>query len=61
MQRNLSNATPGGSPYDSLKGNKVWSIVEKAIQDLVDNHDMSETTHRDYIVGYICKKLEDQQ
>jgi len=36
-------------------------IVEKAIQDLVENHDIVETARRDYIVGTICKKLERQQ
>jgi hypothetical protein len=32
--------------------------VDKAINDLVDNQDLVEATQRDYIVGYICKKLE---
>jgi hypothetical protein len=32
--------------------------VERAIQDLVENHDIAETTRREYIVGYICKQLE---
>jgi len=47
-------------PYDSYKGEKIWRVVEKAMQDLVENHDIVETTHRDYIVGYICKMLEQQ-
>jgi hypothetical protein len=45
-------------PYDSNKGSQVWIVVENAIQDLVNNNDIVETTTREYIVGYICKKLE---
>jgi hypothetical protein len=44
-------------PYDLYKETKEWKIVEKAIQDLVENNDIAETTGRDYIVGYICKQL----
>ncbi|MGD0631503.1 MAG: hypothetical protein ABR987_19405 [Terracidiphilus sp.] len=35
----------------------VWEVVNAAIDDLVKNGDLVETTRRDYIVGYICKKL----
>jgi hypothetical protein len=45
------------SPYDLYKETKEWKIVEKAIQDLVENNDIAETTGRDYIVGYLCKQL----
>jgi len=58
---NPEMAGASGSPYDSLKGTETWMIVEKAIQDLVENHDIVETARRDYIVGTICKKLERQQ
>jgi hypothetical protein len=46
------------SPYDLYKGTKIWEIVEKAIEDLIANNDIAETTQRDYIVGYICKQLQ---
>jgi hypothetical protein len=45
-------------PYDSYKGTNAWRIVEKAIQDLAENRDIIETTRRHYIVGYICKELQ---
>ena len=32
--------------------------MDKAIDDLVENGDLTETTRREYIVGYICKKLQ---
>jgi len=50
--------TPTAFPYDVYKGTRVWMTVERAIQDLVENHDIAETTRREYIVGYICKQLE---
>jgi hypothetical protein len=40
------------------RGTPVWKLVDKAINDLVENKDLVETTRRDYIVGYICEKLE---
>ncbi len=45
-------------PYEAYRGTPTWNIVEKAIDDLVENEDLVETTGRDYIVGYICKKLK---
>jgi hypothetical protein len=44
-------------PYEMYRGTRVWKVVEKAINDLVDNKDLVEKTPRDYIVGYMCKKL----
>jgi len=49
---------PSASPYETQKGTPVWRIVDNAINDLVKNKDLVETTHRDYIVGYICEKLQ---
>jgi len=45
------------SPYEIHRGTPVWKVVDKAINDLIENGDLTETTPRDYIVGYICKKL----
>lgn len=44
-------------PYGNFFGTKTWSVVDKAIQDLVENQDLEELTHRSYIVGYLCKWL----
>jgi hypothetical protein len=46
------------SPYAIHRGTRVWKVVDKAIDDLVENGDLTETTRREYIVGYICKKLQ---
>ncbi len=43
--------------YQEYKENPLWEIVDKAINDLVENDDIVETTARDYIVGYIVEKI----
>jgi hypothetical protein len=42
-------------PYLAWQGTPLWRAVEKAVADLVENRDLVEKTHREYIVGYICK------
>jgi len=54
-----STTTSPAFSYDSHRGTDTWRVVEKAIDDLVENNDIAETTRRDYIVGYICKELEE--
>jgi hypothetical protein len=35
----------------------LWKALGKGISDLVENQDLKEVEHRDYIVGYLCKVL----
>jgi hypothetical protein len=60
MNRKTRGAKPASSvsPYETLKATPIWVIVDNAINDLVKNKDLVETTRRDYIVGYICEKLQ---
>ena len=44
-------------PYERWKTDPLWSAVNTAISDLVDNTDLKELTARDYIVGYIVMKI----
>ena len=44
-------------PYEALKGTDLWVLISRAIEDLVGNQDILENTPREYIVGYIVKKL----
>jgi hypothetical protein len=44
-------------PYEDFESIQLWKIVDKAIGDLVKNGDIEEKTRREYIVGYICKRL----
>ncbi len=56
--RNKTDVEPEAFPYERYKETQAWKICDEAINDLVENHDITETTQRDYIVGYLCKKLE---
>jgi hypothetical protein len=44
-------------PYEEFRGTARWRLLEDALGELVENRDLVEQTHRDYIVGYLCKKL----
>jgi hypothetical protein len=44
-------------PYEEFRGTANWRLLEDALRELVENRDLVEQTHRDYIVGYLCKKL----
>ena len=49
------------TPYDEYKMNPAWSVVEKALDELVDNQDIVFQTVPDYVIGYIVKKLEESK
>jgi hypothetical protein len=55
---NETDTEARGFPYEQYRGTETWKIVDVAISDLVKNQDIAETTQRDYIVGYLCQKLE---
>ncbi len=44
-------------PYKNLEGTAVWLIVDSALADLEENQDLTLTTAREYVVGYLCKSL----
>ena len=46
-------------PYSDLEGTLLWSVVSGAIEELVANNDLQETTARVYIAGYIVRKILD--
>ena len=45
------------APYEQFKGLPVWSVLDQAIEKLVKNNDIKETTGRAYIVGFLVKAL----
>lgn len=48
-------------PYAQFKELKAWKVVDRAIEDLVENQDMVEATVRKCIVGYILKRLSENE
>ena len=45
-------------PYRRWEGTPLWRVIEKAVRDLVENHDLVEDEYHEYIVGYICKIID---
>ncbi|MDF2067624.1 hypothetical protein [Bacillus sp. Cr_A10] len=46
-------------PYELFEGTPLWEVINKGIDDLVENNDIEETTQREYIVGYLCKLIKE--
>lgn len=44
-------------PYAQYKKLAAWKVLSRAIDDLVENQDLVETTVRKCIVGYLIKRL----
>lgn len=44
-------------PYSRFEGTRIWGTVERALEELVENQDLEETTDRRYIVGYLVQEL----
>jgi hypothetical protein len=47
-------------PYREFKSTPEWIALDRAIGELVENRDLTETTSRKYIVGYLCKALANE-
>ncbi|WP_169834556.1 hypothetical protein [Paenisporosarcina indica] len=45
------------NPYIKFEHTPLWAVINKGIEDLVENNDIEETTRREYIVGYLCKVI----
>ncbi len=43
--------------YEQYKEEIIWKYIEKVIKELEGNQDIKVTTHIDYVVGYLVKKL----
>jgi hypothetical protein len=51
------NTTYGDGVYLEFRGYEAWNVVDRAINDLIENQDLEETTVHQLIVGYIVKAL----
>ena len=51
----------GGRLYSKYETHPLWSLIDKAVSDLVRNGDLEELTRRHYLVGYICKMVLDSK
>jgi hypothetical protein len=46
-------------PYVKYENTPLWSTIEKAVNELVKNQDIDLTTKKEYVIGYLCKKISD--
>ena len=46
-------------PCERFEGTPLWEAINKGIDDLVKNNDIEETTRKEYIVGYLCKLINE--
>lgn len=46
-------------PYKRYEKTAVWRAIEQGVADLIENGDISESTPRDYVVGYLTKQVLD--
>jgi hypothetical protein len=44
-------------PYTKYEGRPTWRRISKAIADLEKNGDLTITTYRPHVIGYICRSL----
>jgi hypothetical protein len=49
------------TPYDKYKTTPEWTLVDKALTDLIANQDIALTTQQEYVVGYISKQLAESK
>ena len=46
-------------PYLNFESTEQWNQIYKLIQDLIDNNDLELYTPMEYVVGYLCKGLNE--
>lgn len=46
-------------PYKKYEDTELWANIKQSIKDLEKNQDLSLIEWHEYIVGYICKQLDE--
>lgn len=44
-------------PYKLHEDTQLWKTLNRGIEQLVENGDISESTSREHIVGYLCQMI----
>lgn len=45
-------------PYQEYEDTKLWAELESSILALVDNSDIKLTTSPEYVIGFLCSRLD---
>lgn len=46
-------------PYKKYEGTHLWTIIKDCLNDLKENQDIIVNTREEYIIGYLCKHLDE--
>jgi hypothetical protein len=44
-------------PYEKYEPTEIWVIIRKSLRELEKNNDIVITTHKNYVIGFLCKAL----
>lgn len=47
-------------PYKKYENTDLWKVVHVCINELLENQDLDLTTKEEYVVGYICKSIDEK-
>ena len=47
--------------YAEYEGSSLWKEVAKLVRELEENNDLTVTTRPEYVIGYICRGLEENK
>jgi len=48
-------------PYQKYEKTKEWKIISDSLDLLCENQDISINTRKEYIIGYLCSKLNEKK
>ncbi len=47
-------------PYEKYKESELWMKLNDILEELEENQDIEITTHKDYVIGYLCENLQQE-
>jgi hypothetical protein len=58
LSKKAKKVTPAPShPYVQFEGTPLWRVIDRAVAGLERNTDLTLTTAREYVIGYLCRQV----
>lgn len=57
LLKKLNGGNSMSHPYEKFENTPLWNVINKGINDFVENNDIEETTKRELIAGYLCELI----
>jgi len=48
-------------PYQKYEKTETWKILSASLDLLCENQDISIKTRKEYVIGYLCNKLNEEK